>query len=133
MKRLLTAALALSLLGGTAALAQPYDQRQGDHSGYDQQRRDQQHNGQAGYGQRNDQGGYGQRSDRQDQRQMRHWARGQRLPPAYYQDRGHYVDYRSHHLRRPPRGYQWVQADNNYALVALTTGLIASIVAANNY
>jgi Ni/Co efflux regulator RcnB len=42
------------------------------------------------------------------------------------------VDYRRHHLRAPPRGYQWVRADNDYALVALTTGLIASIVAASN-
>ncbi len=159
MKRLLTAALALSLFGGTAAFAQPYDQRQGDHSGYDQQRnaqdgyaqpndrqdqrnaqggyaqpndRQDQRNDQGGYGQHHDQSGYGQRGDRQDQRQMRHWARGERLPPTYYRDRGYYVDYRSHHLRRPPYGYQWVQVDNNYALVALTTGLIASIIATNH-
>ena|SRR5579862_6752083 len=119
MRRLLTAALALSLLGGTAALAQPYDQHRDDHGGYDQQRHDQ-HNGQA----------YGQRHDQEDQR--RHWNRGERLPATYYRDRGHYVDYRTHHLRRPPSGYQWVQVDNNYALVALTSGLIASIIASGH-
>jgi len=59
------------------------------------------------------------------------WARGERLPSSYYSDRGHYVDYRVYHLRQPPRGYQWVRVDDNYALVALTTGLIASIIASS--
>lgn len=99
MKRLVTAAIALSLLGGTAAVAQPY--HHDDH-----------------------------RMARHDDR-GHHWGRGQRLP-AQYRTRTHYVDYRRHHLRHPPRGYQWVQVDNNYALVALTTGLISSIIAANN-
>jgi Ni/Co efflux regulator RcnB len=113
MKRLLTGALALTLLTGTAAMAQP------DH-------RDN----------RNDQGGYNQ--DRghgynKDNNGGHHWARGQRLPTAYYQDRSHDVDYRSHHLRAPPRGYRWVQTDdNNFAMVAITTGLIASLIAANH-
>jgi Ni/Co efflux regulator RcnB len=119
MKRLLTATLALSLLAGTAASAQPYgdlhDNRndRNDHGRYEQNRHD---NGNH----------YGQ--------QKKHrWARGERLDRTYYADRSRYVDYRRHHLRAPPRGYQWVQVDNNYALVALTTGLIASIIAANNY
>lgn len=111
MKRLLTATLALSLLAGAgAASAQPrHDNRHDDHGRYEHNRHD---NGNH----------YGQR---------KHWNRGQRLPVTYYRDRGHYVDYRAHHLRAPPRGYQWVRADNDYALVALTTGLIASIVAAS--
>ncbi|MDB5423367.1 MAG: putative secreted protein [Phenylobacterium sp.] len=113
MKRLLTATLALSLLAGTAASAQPYGQRQDD-------RRD---NNNGGYQQnRHDNGNhYGQQKHR--------WARGERLDRTYYSDRSRYVDYRRHHLRAPPRGYQWVQVDNNYALVALTSGLIASIIA----
>jgi Ni/Co efflux regulator RcnB len=115
MKRLLSAVLAVSLLGGTAAMAQPdhHDNRD-NRGGYDQ-------------GRAHDQG-----RGHQDGAQYRHWARGQRLPANYYSDRGHYVDYRAHHLRRPPRGYQWVEADNNYALVALTSGLIASVIAANH-
>jgi Ni/Co efflux regulator RcnB len=121
MKRLLSAVLAVSLLGGTAAMAQPDHQDNRDNrGGYDQGR---------GHDQS---GGYGQARGHQDGPQYRHWARGQRLPPTYYNDRGHYIDYRAHHLRRPPRGYQWVEADNNYALVALTSGLIASVIAANH-
>jgi Ni/Co efflux regulator RcnB len=115
MKRLLTGALALTLLTGTAAMAQPdrHDNRN-DNGGYNQNR-------DHGYNNNNNNGG-GQH----------HWARGQRLPTTYYKDRSHYVDYRSHHLRAPPRGYRWVETDdNNYARVAITTGLIASLIAAN--
>jgi Ni/Co efflux regulator RcnB len=127
MKRLLTGALALSLLAGTAAVAQPYDQRHDDRGGYGQQGYDQQRNDQRG----NDRSR--EVHQRNDERQAQHrWARGERLPYSYYQDRGHYVDYRAYHLRTPPRGYRWVRTeDNNYALVAVTTGLIASIIAAN--
>jgi Ni/Co efflux regulator RcnB len=128
MKRLMTAALALSLLGGTAAMAQPYGQDNHDNrGGYDQ-----------GRGNNNDRGngnGNAYGHDRgngyaygHDQRQHR-WNRGERLPTAYYQDRGRYIDYRRHNLRHPPRGYQWVQVDNNYALVALSSGLIAQLIA----
>lgn len=112
MKRLLTATLALSLLAGTAASAQPYGDRHDNNGRYEQDRHD-------------------NRGDRGNHYGQNHrWARGERLPSTYYSDRGHYVDYRRYHLRQPPRGYQWVRVDNNnYALVALTSGLIASIIA----
>ena len=111
MKRILTAALALTLLSGGAALAQPYGVARG-HDRHDAQRHD----------------NNGRHDARQDRREMRRWARGQRLP-ASYRTRSHYVDYRRHHLSAPPRGHQWVQVDNNYALIALTTGLISQFVA----
>ena len=116
MKRLLTSALALTLLVGTAgaAAAQPRHDDRND---------------------RNDHNRPGYQQDRHNNNghnQHKRWAKGQRLDRSYYSDRGRYVDYRAHHLRAPPRGYRWVRADNDYALVALTTGLIASIVAASN-
>jgi len=126
MKRLLTGALALSLLTGTAAMAQPYNHD--DHGRYDQSRHNDRDDN-RGYG--HDKRGYGH--DNRGYGHGHRWARGQRMPSSWYQDRNHYVDYRSHHLRAPPRGYRWVRTDdNNFALVALTTGLIASIIAANN-
>jgi Ni/Co efflux regulator RcnB len=55
-----------------------------------------------------------------------YWRQGGYVPPAY---RGYYVqDYGYYGLRPPPRGYRWVYADNNFVLMALTTGLIAEIV-----
>jgi len=38
------------------------------------------------------------------------------------------VDYRSHHLRQPPRGYEWRESNGQYVLAAVATGLIASII-----
>ncbi len=104
MKRLLIGAVALTLLSGSAALAAPNG---GDH------RQDNNH---------------GQQTAQHDQRGGQHWGRGQRLPSNYRTTR-YRVDYRSHHLRAPPRGYQWVQVNNDYLLVALTTGLISQIIA----
>jgi len=113
MKRILTAAIALTLLGSGAAMAQPYsNNHRNDRNDRYEQRVD-----------RHDRQDY-----RQQQKQTRRWVRGQRLP-ASYRTRSHYVDYRRHHLRAPPRGYQWVQVDNNYALIALTSGLISQIIA----
>jgi Ni/Co efflux regulator RcnB len=114
MKRFLTAAIALSLIGGSAAMAQPYGNDRHD-------RRDERHDSRSDNG----------RHDNGLHRGHNKWAKGQRLP-SEYRTRGHYVDYRRHHLRAPPRGYQWVQVDNRYMMVALTTGLIASIIAASN-
>jgi Ni/Co efflux regulator RcnB len=134
MKRLLTAALALSLLGGTAAVAQPdrHDHDRNDQGGYNQNR-------DHGYD-RGDNRGPGRGDDHGDRGYERanhhdnghHWGRGQRLPREYYSDRSHYVDYRTYHLRRPPSGYRWVRTDdNNYAMVAIASGLIAAIIASN--
>lgn len=57
------------------------------------------------------------------------WRRGDRLPSAY---RSHYrrVDYRAAHLRAPPRGYEYVRGDRgDLLLIAITTGVILSILA----
>lgn len=55
------------------------------------------------------------------------WARGDRL--GYWGDRYAVVDYRSHHLKAPPRGYHWVQDDRgDFILAAIATGLIASVI-----
>src|SRR5689334_9030528 len=128
MKPVLTAALALSLISGSAALAKP-----GNDHGNDR-------NDNRVYSQgRDDRGGNGKGFDKGDRHdngnhygQIKHqWARGERLPVTYYRNREYYVDYRTAHLRAPPRGYQWVRVDNNYAMVALATGLIASLIAHN--
>jgi len=53
---------------------------------------------------------------------------GQRLP-LEYRERIYVVeDWRVHHLRRPPLGYYWVQSGPDYLLVAVATGLVASVI-----
>lgn len=54
--------------------------------------------------------------------------RGERLP-ARYQAHQHVVeDWRALHLSKPPRGHQWVDAGESYALVAIATGRVAQVV-----
>ncbi len=60
------------------------------------------------------------------------WMRGDHFRPAFGRPMvvgnwGHY------HLRRPPIGYHWVRDGNRFLMVALATGLIADIVAADAY
>jgi Ni/Co efflux regulator RcnB len=57
------------------------------------------------------------------------YKKGGHVPAQYRNQRYIVTDWRSNHLRQPPRGYAWVRSDNNqYLLVALTTGLIAEIL-----
>jgi Ni/Co efflux regulator RcnB len=90
-----------------------FDRRDDRHRGGDWRRGDDRRAG--------DRGGRGAGPDHD-------WYRGGRLPPQY---RGHqYVvdNWRAHRLSAPPRGYHWVQAGSDYVLVAIATGVIASIL-----
>ena len=59
------------------------------------------------------------------------FVRGQRLPPEY---RGYVVgDYARYHLRRPPRGYYWYRAGDDFVLAALGSGLIFEVINAEGY
>lgn len=59
----------------------------------------------------------------------RRWQRGERLSAW---DRSHYVrvsDYRSHHLRAPPRGYEYRRSNSGEILLAaVATGLILQVL-----
>jgi Ni/Co efflux regulator RcnB len=72
---------------------------------------------------------------RQDQRDNHHyvhhqeWHKGARISHNDWQ-RGESVDWHSHHLRQPPRGYEWREVDGNYVLAAVATGVIASVIIA---
>jgi Ni/Co efflux regulator RcnB len=111
LKTLMTGALALSLLGGTAAMAQPMHGPVG-HDRFDR--------------------------DRFEHRDMRFaprhvWVRGEHFRPVY--GRSYFVvnDWYRYHLRRPPYGYHWVRYGDDYLLVALGTGIIADMLLSHNY
>jgi len=60
----------------------------------------------------------------------KHWKQGEHLPSDY---RGVYVeDYHRHGLREPPRGHQWRRVDDQYVLIAVATGVIASVLLADH-
>ncbi|MDE2583587.1 MAG: RcnB family protein [Rhodospirillales bacterium] len=153
MKRLLHVALAMSLLGSTAALSQPYqqgrqqDQRQGrndrgpgdhgysDHGpgdhGYSDHGPGDHGPGDHGRADRGH-GEYGREDHGSRQygspprEAMRHhgdWHRGDRFEGHRYE-----LDWRRHHLRPPPRGYVWVNAGGQYLMIAIASGVIADVL-----
>ena len=103
MRSLLTAVAALALVAGAAGTAAA--QPRDDH-------RDNHHPAMAAVHHNN-------------------WRQGGRIEHNDW-NRGVHVDYRAHHLRAPPRGYEWRQVDNNYVLAAAATGLIASVILASH-
>lgn len=117
-------AIAVSVLGAGAVSADPGPRGEdhGDQRGgpMGQQRGD--HGGDRGGDQRGGHPGWGQ-----DYNGAHRWRRGERVG---YNDwsSARPVDYRAHHLRRPPRGYEWRESNGQYILAAVATGLIASII-----
>ena len=108
MKALILALTASALAAGAAGSANAYPNH-----GYD---RDSNHQ-HSGWGQ-NRGNGY-------------HWQRGERMG---YDDwnSARRVDYRQHHLRQPPRGYEWRESNGSYVLAAVATGVIASMILNSN-
>lgn len=134
MKKILTAAVALSVLvGAGAANAQPYRNDHRDHR--DDRRAEQQYDRRMDKAERK----Y-DRNVRKAERhyraaayqrphgyQHRNWSYGDRLPPAY-RDQRYRVDYRHYGLRAPPRGYYYTRVDNDVLLTAAATGLVTSVI-----
>ena len=114
MKGMICAAFALALMGGTAALAASHDRGAMGHDNM----------GQDYHGQ-NSMGMDFNHYDQNHQYDRAHWGRGDHFS-------GHYVsveDWGGHHLRKPPRGYHWVQTDDgDFILVAVTTGIILDLM-----
>jgi len=127
MKRFTALAVALAMLAGPSAFAQPYDHGPppggppygGDHGPPPRGDRDDHRD--------HDRDRHG-RYDRYDQyrHDERHeWRRGERFEGPSVIVR----DYHRHDLRRPPRGYHWVRNDDGtYLLVAISTGLILDLI-----
>lgn len=125
---------------------QRYEQRgpqDRDGRGFDRRdnaRNDDRRGGQRGYEQRNDNRhrGFDQRDARND-RNFRYYnargpefRRGGHVPPQYRSQQYYVSDWRGHRLSAPPRGQQWVQVGSDYVLIALATGIIASMVLNSN-
>lgn len=92
----------------------------------------------AALGQQNDhRDDHGQQSDHHDDQRNNHqYVRHQEWRKGYHMrsddwNRGQRVDYRTYHLRQPPAGYEWREVDGNYVMAAVTTGIIASVIAAS--
>ncbi|MBK4998373.1 RcnB family protein [Pseudomonas sp. S31] len=56
------------------------------------------------------------------------WKRGHVVDPGYRGDRYWVTDWRTRHLPTPPHGQRWLHINGDYVLVAITTGVIMSIL-----
>jgi Ni/Co efflux regulator RcnB len=56
------------------------------------------------------------------------FVRGHRMTQAERRHMAEVRDYRRYRLSAPPRGQRWVKVDNDFLLVGITSGVIASII-----
>lgn len=57
------------------------------------------------------------------------WQRGRVVEPNYRSDRYWVIDWKERHLYAPPRDHRWLYINGDYVLMAITTGVIANILA----
>jgi Ni/Co efflux regulator RcnB len=157
MKKLLTAAIALSVLASAgAASAQSYrdqrgpvpaerrdDPRDDRRDDRRDERRDDRYESRGDYRDYSDDRRDDRRYNRYERRaersysggryyhprgyQSRAWHRGDRLPTAY-RGRAYAVDYRAYRLAPPPRGYEYRRVGDDVVLTAIASGIIASVL-----
>jgi Ni/Co efflux regulator RcnB len=119
MKRFLTFAVAFAVLCGSPMITQARDD----------DRHDDRHDDRGPPGHEDHHGQYYAPRYEPPPGYERHaWQRGEMLPPHYHVDRYVVVDYGHYGLREPPRGYHWVRVDNDFILVAITTGIITDVL-----
>ena len=134
MKRMIMAAMALSLLTGTVAFADPpwerghddgdhhewhhEDHDRGEHRGHWRHRRDEDRDHE-----RFDAGEYWRPRGYYEH----YWRRGERLPLEYRAPVYVVPDVAVYHLSPPPPGYYWVRVDNNAVLAAVATGVVIDV------
>ncbi len=134
-KTLLIAAAAAMTLSGTIASAQSYGYSHYERRGNMDRRLDLDRDGRVERHElrridRNSDGrlsAYEIRNARQDAREARRWARGQRFD--HYRDRTYIVtDYSRYGHRAPPPGYAYYRTDTgDLVLAAIATGIISSV------
>jgi Ni/Co efflux regulator RcnB len=146
MKRVVGTLAVMSIVAGSAAMADPHFEGGHDRDGRSHHR-DWQQDGQ--WNQNDD-----RRPDRRDFDHRDHWQhdrgrdfdryrgfdrdarpygwhgfrRGERLPTAYYSRSYVIENYRGCGLYAPPRGYRWVRVDRDAVLAAFATGIVLDAV-----
>ena len=126
MKRTIISAIIVSFIGAGAAVAQPMPNYNNNWQAQSQKHSQNYRGpdrGTPGYDNRGPQ--HGPRYDNHGPRHS-NWSRGKRLPRDY---RGNVVrDYGRYRLPPPRRGQHWVRVNNEYLLIGITSGIIASMV-----
>lgn len=135
MKKILSAALAVSMLAGVGGAHADNDRRDRDRYEHRYDRDDHRADKKAVKAERKALKAYikaqrryhAARYQRPAGYQDRQWRYGERLPAAY-RTRAYNVDYNRYGLQAPPSGYQYTRVGNDVALTSTTNGLIASMI-----
>lgn len=154
MSKIMTAALAIMLIGTSAAVAQPArrdndrnprierqldrrdfrQERRADRQEFRQERRLDRREFRRDRRQNWRMFRQGRNVHRFDRNEFRRFHRGQRFAFNPYR---HFVvnDWYRYHLHAPPRGYHWVRNGNtgDFMLVAITTGIILDMMLNSYY
>lgn len=120
-KKIILAAVALSFIGAPLAQARDYRQPQQSHKSQNY-KADPKHQRPASKPSK-----HYKPAPKYSKHQNYRWSKGQRVP--HWQKQKRVNDYRRYGLRKPARGQQWVQIDNQFLLVTAATGLIISMMA----
>lgn len=71
-----------------------------------------------------------QRGNPHAERQQKPDFRQGHALPQQYRGKGYQVsDWKKRGLKSPPSGHRWMNVDGNYVLIAVATGVIASVIA----
>ncbi|MTD26898.1 RcnB family protein [Erwinia sorbitola] len=68
-------------------------------------------------------------AQRTEHQQKPEFRRGHALPQQYRGEGYQVNDWKKHGLKSPPSGHRWMNVDGNYVLIAVATGVIASVIA----
>ena len=60
------------------------------------------------------------------------WSRGDQISASYRGNQYVVDNWRSYNLRRPARGYEWIQINNQFVLIRTRNGLIIEVVNVDN-
>jgi Ni/Co efflux regulator RcnB len=137
MKRTFAAAIALSLIAGsaTSAYADGRDHDRDDHGHERHEYRDHRDE-RPNYRHEERRDNHEHWRDRFNAREYYRpheyrsyaWRGEERFPPAYYAPRYVVENYGAYRLRPPPRGCHWVRVDNDVLLTAIATGAVIEVV-----
>lgn len=136
IRKCLSTVLIVTTLGlSSVAMAQPGQPDQGPQNGQPTKMQQQPGNGENGH---RAPPGHAQRSSRPSQngpqqalkgpQPHQDWHQGGKMPQDYRDDRYAVSDWRAHQLPEPAHGQRWMEINGDYVLVAVATGVIASIM-----
>ncbi len=110
--KILVAAIALTLLGSTAVLADNNND----------------HKIKWNHGKEASSAAHERNAERKAEKRHSRWVKGHSFPREYRNSKYYVTDWHQYKLRKPPKGYRWYRADDDYVLVRRKDNVISEII-----